>query len=97
MQELQSSVFEHMERFYNSKRPHGSFGLLTLNEMEKIMLGAAQNTCLKNNLQKSFHFLDYSPVPAFYKTAYILNKSSSLLYMSSSSTQTSTYFLFKNS
>lgn len=36
LQELQSSVLEYMEGFYNSKRPHGSLRMLTPNEKEKL-------------------------------------------------------------
>ena len=36
LQELQLSVFEYIEGFYNSKRPHGSLNLLTPNEMEAL-------------------------------------------------------------
>lgn len=36
LQELQLSVFQYIEGFYNSKRPHGSLGLLTPNEKEKL-------------------------------------------------------------
>lgn len=36
LQELQNSVFEYIEGFYNSRRPHGSLGLLTPNEVEKL-------------------------------------------------------------
>ncbi|WP_312072359.1 IS3 family transposase [Anaerotignum propionicum] len=31
-QELQLSIFEYIEDFYNSKRPHGTLGMLTPNE-----------------------------------------------------------------
>lgn len=36
LQELQNSVFEYIEGFYHSKRPHGFLGLLTPNEVEKL-------------------------------------------------------------
>lgn len=36
LHELQLSVFEYIEGFYNSKRPHGSLGLLTPNEKEEL-------------------------------------------------------------
>lgn len=36
LQELQLSVFEYIEGFYNSKRPHGSLGMLTPNEKEEL-------------------------------------------------------------
>ena len=36
LQELQNSVFEYIEGFYNSRRPHSSLGLLTPNEAEKL-------------------------------------------------------------
>lgn len=36
LQELQNSVFEYIEGFYNSRRPHGSLGLLTPKEVEKL-------------------------------------------------------------
>jgi hypothetical protein len=32
VQELKLSVFDYIEGFYNSRRPHGSFGMLTPNE-----------------------------------------------------------------
>ena len=32
--ELHRSIFEYIEGFYNSRRPHGSLGYLTPNEME---------------------------------------------------------------
>lgn len=35
LQELQLSVFEYIEGFYNSKRTHGSLGMLTPNEKEE--------------------------------------------------------------
>lgn len=34
LEELKLSVFQYIEGFYNSKRPHGSIGYLTPNEME---------------------------------------------------------------
>ena len=40
LQELQLSVFEYIEGFYNSKRPHGSLNLLTPNEMEAPYWGS---------------------------------------------------------
>ena len=36
LQELQLSIFQYIEGFYNSKRPHTSLGLLTPNEKEKL-------------------------------------------------------------
>ena len=33
--ELELSVFQYIEGFYNSKRPHGSLGLMSPNEKEK--------------------------------------------------------------
>lgn len=36
LQELQLSIFEYIEGFYNSKRPHGSLGMLTPNEKEEL-------------------------------------------------------------
>lgn len=36
LQELQLSVFEYIEGFYNSKRSHGSLGMLTPNEKEEL-------------------------------------------------------------
>lgn len=36
LQELQRSVFEYIEGFYNSRRPHSSLSLLTPNEAEKL-------------------------------------------------------------
>ena len=37
--ELQLSIFEYIEGFYNSKRPHISLGMLTPNEMEALYSG----------------------------------------------------------
>ena len=36
LQELQLSVFEYIEGFYNSRRPHGSLGMLTPNQVELL-------------------------------------------------------------
>lgn len=36
LQDLQLSVFEYIEGFYNSKRPHGSLGMMTPNEKEEL-------------------------------------------------------------
>lgn len=36
LQELQLSVFEYIEGYYNSKRPHSTLGMLTPNETEKL-------------------------------------------------------------
>ena len=36
LQELQLSIFEYIEGFYNSRRPHGSLGMLTPNEKEEL-------------------------------------------------------------
>ena len=36
LQELHLSVFEYIEGFYNSKRPHGALGMLTPNEKEEL-------------------------------------------------------------
>lgn len=36
LQELQLSVFEYIEGYYNSKRPHSSLGMLTPNEKEEL-------------------------------------------------------------
>ena len=36
LQELQLSVFEYIEGYYNSKRPHCSLGMLTPNEAESL-------------------------------------------------------------
>ncbi len=37
--ELQLSVFEYIEGYYNSRRPHGSLGYLTPNEAESAYWG----------------------------------------------------------
>ena len=42
LQELQLSIFEYIEGFYNSKRPHGSLHMLTSNEAEALY--SEQNT-----------------------------------------------------
>ncbi len=39
MQELHLSVFQYIEGFYNSKRPHGSLGMLTPDEKEDLYWG----------------------------------------------------------
>lgn len=36
LQELQLSVFEYIEGYYNSRRPHGTLGMLTPNEAEAL-------------------------------------------------------------
>ena len=36
LEELKSSVFEYIEGFYNSRRPHGSLGMLTPNQKEEL-------------------------------------------------------------
>lgn len=36
LQELQLSIFEYIEGYYNSRRPHGSLGMLTPNEREEL-------------------------------------------------------------
>jgi len=36
LEELQLSIFEYIEGYYNSKRPHGTLGMLTPNEMEDL-------------------------------------------------------------
>ena len=36
LQELRLSVFEYIEGFYNSKRPHSSLGMMTPNQKEKL-------------------------------------------------------------
>ena len=36
LQELQLSIFEYIEGFYNSKRPLGSLGMLTPNQKEEL-------------------------------------------------------------
>lgn len=35
LQELQLSMFEYIEGFYNAKRPYGAFGIMTPNEKEE--------------------------------------------------------------
>lgn len=41
LQELQLSIFEYIEGFYNSRRPHGSLGMLTQNEKEELFWNQA--------------------------------------------------------
>ena len=41
LQELQLSVFEYIEEYYNSRRPHGSLGMLTPNEKEELFWNQA--------------------------------------------------------
>lgn len=36
LQELQLSIFEYIEGYYNSKRPHGTLNMLTPNESEDL-------------------------------------------------------------
>ena len=36
LQELSLSIFEYIKGFYNSKRPHGSLGMLTPNHKEEL-------------------------------------------------------------
>ncbi len=36
LQELQLSIFEYIEGYYNSKRPHGTLNMLTPNEAEDL-------------------------------------------------------------
>ena len=36
LQELKFAIFEYIEGFYNSKRPHGSLGMMTPNEKEEL-------------------------------------------------------------
>ena len=36
LQELQLSLFEYIEGYYNPKRPHGTLGMLTPDEKEKV-------------------------------------------------------------
>lgn len=36
LHDLELSIFEYIEGFYNSKRPHASLGMLTPNEKEKL-------------------------------------------------------------
>lgn len=39
VKELQLSIFEYIEGYYNSKRPHGTLGMLTPNEVEALYWG----------------------------------------------------------
>ena len=60
LQELQLSIFEYIEGFYNSRRPHGSLGMLTPNEKKNssgIRLNASFQKDFSNN---RVHLLDYS-------------------------------------
>ena len=52
LQELQTSVFEYIEGFYNSRRPHSSLGLLTPNEAEKLYQEQHQAAALRKLLYK---------------------------------------------
>lgn len=36
LQQLQLSIFEYIEGYYNAKRPHGTLGMLTPNEAENL-------------------------------------------------------------
>ena len=36
LQELQLSIFEYIEGYYNSRRPHGSLNMLIPNQKEKL-------------------------------------------------------------
>ena len=41
VKELQLSIFEYIESFYNSKRPHGALGMLTPNQKEELFWNQA--------------------------------------------------------
>lgn len=41
LQELKLSIFEYIEGFYNSRRPHSSLGMLTPNEKEELFWNQA--------------------------------------------------------
>lgn len=41
VQELHASIFEYIEGFYNSRRPHSSLGMLTPNEKEELFWSQA--------------------------------------------------------
>ena len=43
LQELQLSVFEYIEGFYNSKRPHGTLNYLTPNEKENLYFSSVNS------------------------------------------------------
>ncbi len=60
LQELQLSVFEYIEGFYNSKRPHGSLRLLTPNEKENSS-GIRLKLCFQQDFFiNRIHLLDCS-------------------------------------
>ena len=50
--ELHWSIFEYIEGFYNSRRPHASLGYLTPNEMEST-IGNRFNSVLNKKIYKN--------------------------------------------
>lgn len=63
--ELQLSVFEYIDGYYNSRRPHGTLGMLTPNEAE--ILYREQNQFLAFCIDSQNHigrqFSDYPVIP----------------------------------
>ena len=65
LQELYTSVFEYIEGYYNSRRPHSSqFPRTSDPERErKVILGATLSYCSQKKLRKNVSiFFNYSPV-----------------------------------
>jgi len=59
LQELQLSVFEYIEGFYNSKRPHASLGMMTPNEKEEWYWDRPRQLFSDVFLKNRVYSLDY--------------------------------------
>ncbi|MCI8505929.1 MAG: transposase [Lachnospiraceae bacterium] len=59
LQELQLSVFEYIEGFYSSKRPHGTLGMLTPNEKEELSGIRSDPSFQKDFSNICVYLLDY--------------------------------------
>lgn len=46
LRELQLAIFEYIEGYYNSRRPHGSLNMLTPNQKEKLFWSQAESLAL---------------------------------------------------
>ena len=61
--DLYHSVFQYIEGFYNSRRPHGSLGYLTPDEMEATFRDRQVIYPFPENIFKNrVFFIDYSPL-----------------------------------
>lgn len=66
--DLYHSVFQYIEGFYNSRRPHGSLGYLTPDEMEATFRDRQVIYPFPENIFKNrVFFIDYSPVYCLHK------------------------------